>query len=232
MKGKWHITIILVILVILTGLEARRSYMARQGLVYAEALSEVAVTVDERELTLFDMAFYVAYQEKEVQKDAVIYNKEKPYRYWNAHTNGQFVRKVAERAVVDMAVHDEIFYQMAVLDGLELDAAEETYLANEISDFCSDVTEEQLAQLGITADDIKVAMRRIALANKYQSILSQMEEVDYTEYNYTGAAYQELLEKHEVIINEHVWDRISVGNITVNYNKKKGNSLFSESVQW
>ena len=231
MKGKWHITIILVILVILTGMEAYRSYENRQSLVYTESLSEVAVTVDEKELTLFDIAFYVAYQEKEVQKDAVIYNKEKPYRYWNAHTNGQFVRKVAEQAVVDMAVHDEIFYQMAASDGLELDEAEERYLANEISDFCSDVTEEQIAQLGVTEEDIKATMRKIALANKYQSILSQMREVDYTEYNYTGAAYKELLEKHEVMINEHVWDRISVGNITVNY-KKKGNSLFGSSVQW
>ena len=222
MKGKWHVTIILVLLVVLTGMEAYRSYENRQLLVYAENLSETAVTIDEKELTLFDIAFYVAYQEKEVQKDALIYNKEKPYRYWNAHTNGQFVRKVAEQAVVDMAVHDEIFYQIAVLEGLELDEAEEAYLANEILDFCSDVTEEQLAQLGVTAEDMKAAMRKIALANKYQSILSQIEGVDYTEYDYTGEEYQVLLEKHEVIVNEKIWSRISVGNITVNY-KKKGN---------
>lgn len=231
MKRRLYVTVILVVLVILTGMEAYRTYTNRQGLVYAESLSEAAVTVDGKELTLFDMAFYVAYQEKEVQKDAVIYNKEKPYRYWNAHTNGQFVRRVAEQAVVDMAVHDEIFYQMAEQAELELDETEETYLANEVYDFCSDVTKEQLAQLGVTAADMEAAMRKIALANKYQSILSQMEEVDYTEYNYTESAYQKLLEEHEIIINENIWDRISVGNITVNYNKK-GNALFSESVQW
>ena len=231
MKGKWHITIILVILVILTGLEAGRSYRNRQSLIYAEALSEVAVTVDKKELTLFDMAFYVAYQEKEVQKDAIIYNEEKPYRYWNAHTNGQFIRKIAEDAVVDMAVHDEIFYQMAALEGLELNETEEIYLNNEILDFCSDVTKEQFARLGVSQADIKAAMRKIALANKYQSVLSQMKEIDYTNYNYTGEDYQKLLENHEVIVNEAVWDRISLGNITVNY-KKKGNSLFSKSVQW
>ena len=65
MKGKWHVTIILVLLVILTGIEAYRSYENRQMLVYTESLSEIAVTVDEKELTLFDIAFYVAYQEKE-----------------------------------------------------------------------------------------------------------------------------------------------------------------------
>ena len=232
MKKNKHITVILVVLVILTGMEAYRTYMNRQDLIYAESLSELAVSVDGKELTLFDMAFYVAYQEKEVQKDAVIYNKEKPHRYWNAHTNGQFVRVVAEQAVVDMAVHDEIFYNLAVLEGLELDEKEETYLANEISDFCSDVTGEQLAQLGVTVEDIKAAMKKIALANKYQSILAQMEERDYTEYDYTGSAYQELLKEYEVIINESVWDRISVGNITVNYKSKKGNSLFGNSAQW
>ena len=60
-------------------------------------------------------------------------------------------------------------------------------------------------------------MTKIALANKYQSILSQMEDVDYEDYNYTGSSYAALVEQHEIVINEDVWDRISVGNITVNY---------------
>lgn len=217
MKKRLAVTAFLFVLAILTGIESIRTLQNRQGLVYAESLQQVAVTVDERELTLYDMAFYVAFQEKEVQKDAVIYNAEKPYKYWNAHTNGEFVRVVAEEAVVNMAVHDEIFYRMACEEELELDEREEAYLANEVLDFCSDVTEEQLAQLGVTAVDIEAAMRKIALANKYQSILAQIENVDYTEYDYTGSAYAAMIEVHEVVVNEHVWDRISVGNITVNY---------------
>lgn len=217
MKRKWCVTAVLLVLFVLTGMESIRTWRNRQALVYAEALSETAVTIDERELTLFDVAFYVAYQEKEVQKEAVIYNPEKPHRYWNAHTNGKFVRAVAEQAVIDMAVHDEIFYQLACEDGLVLDEKEELYLANEVSDFCSDVTPEQLAELGVTADDMEAAMRKIALANKYQSILSQIENIDYAEYDYTGSAYEKLLEQYEVTVNEKVWDRVSVGNVTVNY---------------
>lgn len=216
MKRKWCVTAVLLVLVVLTGRESVRTWQNRQDLVYAESLSMVAVTIEKQELTLFDMAFYVAYQEKEVQKEAVIYNPEKPYRYWNAHTNGKFVRTVAEQAVIDMAVHDEIFYQRACADGLVLDEEEEQYLANEVSDFCSDVTAEQLAELGVTADDMEAAMRKIALANKYQSILSQIENIDYAEYDYTGSAYEELLRQYEVVINENVWEHISVGNITVN----------------
>lgn len=216
MKRKWCVTAVLLVLVVLTGMESVRTWQNRQDLVYAESLSKVAVTIEEQELTLFDMAFYVAYQEKEVQKEAVIYNPEKPYKYWNAHTNGKFVRAVAEQAVIDMAVHDEIFYQLAGTERIVLDEREEQYLANEVADFCSDVTTEQLALLGVTADDMEAAMRKIALANKYQSILSQIENVDYAEYDYTGSAYEELLCQYEVVINENVWEHISVGNITVN----------------
>lgn len=217
MKKKSGWTAVLFMLTVLTVFAGMRSLQNRQDLVYAQALEKVAVSIDKKELTLYDMAFYVAYQEKEVQKDAVIYNPEKPYRYWNAHTNGAFIRVVAEKAIVDMAVHDEIFYQMACKEELVLDEREIEYLANEIADFCSDVTEEQLAQLGVTAEDMKDAMYKIALANKYQSILAQIENRDYTEYDYTGSAYADLLAGYIIEVNENVWDRISVGNITVNY---------------
>ena len=206
----------LVIIVIVTGFLSYRSSEQRKDLVFSEELSRLAVTVDDVELTLYDMAFYVAYQEKEVQEEAVIYNDEKPRKYWNAHTNGWFVRSVAEQAVVDMAVHDEIFYRMALAEEIVLDEREEEYLANEVYDFCSDLTEKQFASLGVGAEDIEMAMRKIAIANKYQSILSQMEGLDYTEYDYMGSAYEELLAGHEVEVNENVWDRISVGSVTVN----------------
>ena len=216
MKRRLLTTAVLLALAILTGAEFVRTIQMRQDLVYPDALSQVAVTIDRKELTLYDVAFYVAYQEKQVQKDAVIYNPEKPHKYWNAHTNGEFVRVVAEEAVVDMAVHDEIFYQLALEEGITLNEQEEEYLANEIYDFCSDVTAEQLAKVGITAEDVAFAMSKIALANKYQSILSQMESVEYAEYNYTGSAYADFIDGYEIVVNELVWDRISVGNITVN----------------
>lgn len=208
--------LVLVIIVIVLGFFSYRSSEKRKDLIFSEELSQVAVTVDDVDLTLYDMAFYVAYQEKEVQEEAVIYNDEKPHKYWNAHTNGWFVRSVAEQAVVDMAVHDEIFYRLALAEEIVLDEREEAYLANEVYDFCSDLTEKQFASLGVSAEDIEIAMRKIAIANKYQSILSQVKGLEYAEYDYMGSAYEDLLAEHEVMVNENVWDRISVGSITVN----------------
>lgn len=229
MKERTKTTVLFVVLIMAVAFAAHKQQLNRMDLVYAESLDKVALTVDGVELDLRDMAVYVAYQEKIVQQDAVVYDSEKPHKYWNAYTNQHFVRSVAENAVKDMAVHDEIFYQMAVAEGVELDATEEEYLANEIQDFLMDLSEEQRARLGVEEADIVTGMHKIALANKYQSIFAQMQNVEYAEYDYTGASYEELLAEHTIDENEKVWDRISVGNITVNY--KNMNEKQSETAE-
>ena len=217
MKRKLRVTFVLLGLVIMLAIAVRQDRMRKQELIYAEALDMVAVTVDEVELTLRDIAVYIAYQEKTVQKDAVIYDYEKPHKYWNTYTNQYFVRSLAEKAVRNMAVHDEIFYRMALEEGLVLDEREEAYLLNEQQDFLMDLSEEQIGRLGVTEEDLLSSMRKIALANKYQSILAQSNGLYYEDYDYTGAVYELILEEHKVKVDESVWDRIAVGNITVNY---------------
>jgi len=220
MKERLRTTLVLLVLVAATGLAAYRQQVQRTKLVYADSVDLIALTVDDTDISLREMAVYVAYQEKKVQQDALVYDSEKPEKYWNAYTNQHFVRKVAEDAIIDMAAHDEIFYQMAITEGIVLDDAEEIYLANEIGDFFMDLSEEQFLRLGVEESDIETAMRKIALANKYQSVLSQVEGVEYASYDYTGESYEALLGQHVIEENKEVWSRISVGSITVNYKKK------------
>lgn len=217
MKKKFRITMVLSLLVVMLAIVAREDRLRKQDIVYARSLDVVAITVDGVELTLRDIAVYVAYQEKTVQKDAVIYNYEKPSKYWNTYSNQYFIRSVAEKAVRNMAIHDEIFYQMALTEGLVLDEREEAYLANEQQDFLMDLSKEQRERLGVSEEDLLTSMRKIALANKCQSIVAQAEGLYYEDYDYTGAVYELLLAQHKVKVEESVWDRISIGNITVNY---------------
>lgn len=217
MRKKLRVTLVLLTLVAMLAVAARQDRIRKKELVFAEALDVVAITVDEVELTLRDIAVYVAYQEKTVQKDAVIYDYEKPHKYWNTYTNQYFVRSLAEKAVYNMAIHDEIFYQMALKEGLSLDEREEAYLFNEQQDFLMDLSEEQRMRLGVSEEELLDSMRKIALANKAQSILAQSNGLYYEDYDYTGAVYELLLDEHKVKVDESVWDRIAVGNITVNY---------------
>lgn len=220
MKERLRTTLVLLVLVMATGMAAYKQQVQRTKLVYADSADLIALTVDENDISLREMAVYVAYQEKRVQQDALVYDSDKPEKYWNAYTNQHFVRKVAEDAIIDMAAHDEIFYQMAISEGIVLDDAEEIYLANEIGDFFMDLSDEQFLRLGVEVSDIEIAMRKIALANKYQSILAQVEGLEYEMYDYSGAAYDALLVKHTIEKNDEVWSRISVGSITVNYKKE------------
>ena len=217
MRKNLRVTLVLAMLVVMLAIAAKQDRMRKQEIVYANSLDMVAITVDEVELTLRDIAVYVAYQEMTVQKDAVIYDYEKPSKYWNTYTNQHFVRSLAEKAVKDMAIHDEIFYRMALEEGLVLDEKEEAYLANEQQDFLMDLSEEQIERLGVTKEELLTAMRKIALANKCQSIVAQAEGLYYEDYNYTGMVYELILAEHTVVIEKSVWDRIAIGSITVNY---------------
>ncbi len=217
MKKEIAIKAVALLVVIALCIYCYKDRQARLPLEVSEHLEEVVVTVDEVDITLREMTFYIAYQEKEIQEEAVAYNEDNPKRYWNAHTNGSFVRTIAEEAAVNMAVHDEIFYQLAMAEGITLNEEEEAYLANEVYDFCSDLTEEQFQRLGVSEAEMEASMRKIALANKYQSIYAQIQEVDYSEYDYTSERYETFLAEHEVSVNEKLWDRVVLGKVTVNY---------------
>ena len=72
MPKKYIATIILGVMVIITGAMAIRSGNLRRPLNYPSSLDVVAITVGDTEITLRDMAFYVAYEEMEVEKQAVV----------------------------------------------------------------------------------------------------------------------------------------------------------------
>ena len=107
-KIRKHITtIILAVLAVIAGVYAYNYHDMKQNIVYNEHLEDVAVTVNGKELTLRDMAFYVAYEEMNVEKQALVYDSDNPNKYWNIHTNGEFVRVTARKAAMSMAIHDE-----------------------------------------------------------------------------------------------------------------------------
>ena len=190
---------------------SRKGYVA-----FAEALDEVAAEVDGDELLVRDMAFYVAYEEGLVEYYAVIYDDENTGSFWNAFTNHTFFRKKAKQSALDMAVHDKIFYESSKAEGITLSEEEETYVENALTDFWSDLSERQKEKLGVTKEDIAETLRRLALAEKYQSYLAAFHEKEYEEYSFTGEAYLELLEEHD-FKESHIWQRIKFGGVTLEH---------------
>ena len=182
---------------------------------FKEHLDDWAVTVDGEKYVFRDLAVYLAYKEQEVAEQARAYDLENPKKYWNAHTNGQFIRVAAKNAALDQAVHDIIFYDMAVQEGTGLTDAEAAFAGNQKLDFWNDLEEEGRARLGVSETELDALFERMALAQKQQQIYADRQGVDYREYNVTGSLYEEFLEEHTYQTNKRLIKRLNFGTITL-----------------
>lgn len=217
-KRKPHFVLTLILIVIAVGLvfSSRGKRKEQEPIVYKESLDETAVEVNQETLTLRDMAFYVAYEEAEVEKKAVVYDSDHPENYWNMRVKGGFTRVVARNAAMQMAIHDVLFYQMAEEDGITLTEEDERLLKDAQEDFWADLTDREGEQiLGVEKKDMDEAMRRIAYAQKYQAIYAELQGKSYEDYEFTAEAYKKLLKKQDYKINESVWKRVRFGSVTL-----------------
>lgn len=215
-----HITtIVLIIVVVILGIHAYKYQRGlKQDIVYREHLDDVAAVVNGNELTFRDLAFYVAYEEQQVEKQAIIYDPDKPNKYWNIHTNGEFIRVTVRKNAMSMAIHDEIFYEMAVKESITLSDDERESLENSQKDFWSDLTDvDGATKLGVTQEEINDAMKKAAIAQKYQEIYAQLNNADTSDYDFSGGRYKKLLEENKYQIKEKMWNRVGMGNVTLDH---------------
>ncbi len=187
----------------------------KEELVYNQSLDLVAVTVEGEDLTLYDLAFYIAYEEGKVNEQAMIYNPDDPQAYWNIHTNGEFLRVMARDTAVDMMVHDYVYAKDAVESGISLTSEEEEACNNSAEAFWNDLTGEQREALGIPKEQVYTVCRQIALAEKWAIHLHETEGRDLASYGVGGNAWDEQRDSMNIKYNTEVLDRIEMGTITL-----------------
>lgn len=219
-EQKLRFSTVLLFVVIIVSFIALRTGEKKQYLNFTEALDETVFTVDSEAVTLKEMAFYIAYEEQQVEDDAYVYNPDDTSEYWRLYSNGTFIGKEAKQTALDMAVHDKIFYDMACDEGVELDGEEQKRLANSQYDFWSDLEEQEREWLGVSQEVLNESLRKLALAEKYQSIYAEMNNGSMEDYSFEGEAYQKLLETHEVTVKEEVWEYVHFGHITVHHKEE------------
>ena len=192
----------------------------RAKLNYQEHLEDTAVTVDSEEITFQDLAFYILYEEGKVEEQARIYNPDYTKDYWNLHTNDTFIQLEAKEVVLGMAVHDHLFYQMAVAEGMDtLTEEEEQELEYRITDFWEDLLDIQWEKLPCSEETINEQIRLAAIAEKYQNYLAEELGPSQAAYKYDGYYYQQIMEQHQVETNDKLWDRLVLGDITLSHGK-------------
>ena len=187
----------------------------KEELIYNQSLDLVAVTVEGEDLTLYDLAFYIAYEEGQVNEQAMIYNPDDPQAYWNIHTNGEFLRVTARDTAVDMMIHDYVYARDAAEDGMSLSKEEDKACDSSAEDFWNDLTEEQREALGIPIDEVYTVCRQIGLAEKWTEHLHETEGRDLASYQVGGKAWEEQRDNMDIVYHNDVLDRIEMGTITL-----------------
>jgi hypothetical protein len=215
---KWCLTAFLLLVLAVMGGYSYWKGSLRSKLVYADSLDLVAATVNGNELTLRSVAFYVAYEEEEVERQAYVYNPEDTNIYWNLHANNTYIRSAARNAAIQMAIHDELFYQMAMEEGISLNEEEEALLAEQEEDTWNDLADYgKDVRLGVDREDIDQTLRRIAYAQKMQYIYANVQGMEEEDYEFYADSYLDFLSEQEYKISEDVWGRVDIGNVTLEH---------------
>lgn len=216
MKKRLCITFILAAALVCLVVYSGRQGDKRRKIVYSQSLDLVAARINGEALTLRDLAFYVAYEENQVEQQALAYNCEDTSLYWNTRTDHTYIRIAARNAAIQMALHDELFYQMAQQEEIRLSEEEEELLAASVADFWADLTDdEKEIMLGVEYEDIAESMEKMAYAQKMQFIYSQLNNTEYETYDFSTDTYAAMLEEQDYKIYEDVWGRVDFGNVTL-----------------
>lgn len=208
---------LLLVLVVALGVYTMRTGKRENYMDYKENLDLAVAIVDGDEILLRELAFYIAYEEGMIEKYATIYDAQDTGAFWRIASNQTVIRVESKEAVMDMAVHDFILYELARAGGVTLGEEEERLVEGAQTDFWSDLDEEQKEALGVEREEIDESIRRVALAEKYQTILAEVQGVKYEEFSFNGEAYKRMLEEHEFEIYEDVWNKVNFGGITVDH---------------
>lgn len=182
---------------------------------FREHLDDNVLELDGENYQLRELAFYVAHEEQVVQEQALVYDAANPDAYWNTHINGHFMRVQARDEAMSQAIHDFIFYQMALELGMELSQDEIDYATGRSEDFWMDLGETGQARLGVTQEEMTEDLLRMALAQKCQQLYAAMQNASEEDYNSDGAAYETLLGEHTYKVKDRLWEGVSMGHVTL-----------------
>lgn len=225
-KGLVILMLLVIIVLTLWGLDAWRKQQNK--FVYEEHLDDVVITVNDRQVTLRQLSYYVYDVETKIDKQARIYNPEDPLDYWNTYFNsgveGGYISEMALDAVLGSCVCDMIYEDMARWNDYDLTTEEKEEAAKEAETLYAAMNEVQRKKTGLTPELIAEVLERKALVVKFAA--EYFEDVDFTGYSgyreelvsYAGDYYQnEILPQHQVEYNKSVVRELSIGRVTTEY---------------
>lgn len=222
-------TAVLLVIVAVVLLLCAGSFLYQQSkvFVYEEYLDREILSVDGAGVTLREFGYYILSLEEFVNQQALLYDSSNPLAYWNKHfragIQGTFVSSMAQKKAYETCICDQIYYQMAVDAGYELDEKDKEKVDGLAEEFWKKQKPEQIEKTGISRDMVQTICEKKVLIAKFAK--DYVRQIDFTGYQgyreelvSAGGDYykKEILPDHKVKIDQNVRGGLRFGRITIN----------------
>ena len=139
------------------------------------------VKVGEEEISLEDMLYYIYCEEEMGSYYDQIYLSFYEASYWDLpdeENGGKTGQEIAKENVLQAVEQDSVFYQEAIKAGYTLSEEDKKDAHDNYDEFCSELTDEQLAINGMGAELLEYFERQIVI-DKYKDSLVEESDFDY-----------------------------------------------------
>jgi hypothetical protein len=203
-KKKSSVAAVILLLLLLVG-SIRLSYFQYEQndeFVFSEHLDETAVEIDDQEISLQELSYYIMVLEETIEDMAVVYDEDNPESFWRIYTNGDFLVNTAEELAIETCIKDNLYTMEADKIRLTLDEEEEAQIKEDVNTICEEMTDKQKQVTGLDAELLTKIKRKQYLSAKYELLAGE-------------DAYDEVYATHTVKIHTNLWDKVQMGNITI-----------------
>lgn len=226
-ENKKGLLLFLLVIVLLLGLNlASILYNQANRFVYEEHLSDMAITIDDRPVTLRELGYYVYTVEDFVQKQALLYNPDNPTDYWNTYfsagNSSKHVSAMAKETVYETCICDHVYESMALAEDYELTQAEKQQGEEKAKEFLKGLTQKQLDKTGLSLELVtEIEQRKILVARFAADYIKKADLRGYSGeveqlLSSSGSYYKEkILSQHKVEYDTHIRNELKMGHVTI-----------------
>lgn len=195
--------------------------------VYNKHLDEAVISIDDENITLKDFSYYIYIVEKQINDMAIKYNPDDPNDFWNTHFKNSldsvFTRDYAKQLAKDLCEYDYIMEKETAIHNIYVTESEKESIKADAKDTYDDFSQKAKDNTRLSEEDIYNILCRRKLVEKYAVRAAQQVKSDGFEgdsaslLDYDGEYYKEMIKsKYNVIENNKLLDKITMGRVTVN----------------
>lgn len=179
------------------------------------SISSSASESDTVSIDMQEMAYYIINVEGNINDMAYQYNSKSPAKFWNLKVETTYtMRDYAKDLAMDSCVRDNIYYIEALKNGMELTEEEKKLASENAYAIMKNLTGRQMELSDFTYEVLYGIETKLFIASKYADSLSE-NGYDKAELELEGSYYNELRSAYDVLVNEELWDKVELGNLSI-----------------